>query len=216
MSARQSGWQGPRRVPGLLPLRNPVQPVPGSAPLPRLKSVNGRACSRSDGGARARDCESATLPAAPARPLPSPAGRHPGRGGRGVRRRQRDVRSPALALSLAASQGDPPQLPAPDAPGGALWRREALRAAPQMPPIGCAASVRPGMEAPRRGLGAAEATAIGGTRGGHTEGVDRPPARVPSVIAFSHAAWAPELGLEGNLDSSEHQGVTFSGICSLQ
>ncbi|XP_021065157.1 uncharacterized protein LOC110329703 [Mus pahari] len=58
--------------------------------------------------------------------------------------------------------------------------------------IGCAASATPGMEAPRRGLGAAEAAAIGGTRSGHTEGGERPQALEPSIIAPSHAAWAPE------------------------
>lgn len=58
--------------------------------------------------------------------------------------------------------------------------------------IGYAASVSRGMEAPRLGLWAAEAAAIGGTRGGHTEGGERPQALEPSIIALSHAAWAPE------------------------
>lgn len=170
----------------------PVQPVRGSAPLPRLKSVNGRACSRSY-AAHARDWKSATLPATPARPLPSPAGRHPGAEGRGVRRRQRDVRSPAQELSQSRSfPGRPTAAASPRRSGRRPLAAGGLARRPANATIGCVASVSPGLEAPRRGLGAAEAAAIGGTLGGHTEGGERPQALEPSIIALSHTAWIPK------------------------
>lgn len=116
----------------------PVQPVPGSAPLPRLESVNGRACSRSDGGARARLEE--RDPPRDARASPSlTCGAAPRT--RGARRARRGEATAGCAFtgssshSLAASLGDPLQLPARDARGGALWRREASRAAPQTLPL---------------------------------------------------------------------------------
>lgn len=130
----------------------PVQPVPGSAPLPRLESVNGRACSRSDGGARleerdpprdARASSSLTCGAAPET--------------RGARRARRAEATAGCAStgssshSLAASLGDPPQLPAHDARGGALWRREASRAAPQTLPLAALPVSAPGW---RRHVGA--------------------------------------------------------------
>lgn len=130
MSDRQSQWQGQPRVPGLRPLRIPCSRFRGPRPSPAWSPLT--VVRAHEGRRRERLGE-----------------RDPPRGGRGfssltcgaalwtwrLRRRQRDVRSPALALSLTASLGDPPQQPARDARGGALWRREALRAAPQTPPL---------------------------------------------------------------------------------
>lgn len=53
--------------------------------------------------------------------------------------------------SLAASLGDPRRLPARDARGGALWRREVSRATPQTPPLAAPPASDPGW---RRHVGA--------------------------------------------------------------
>lgn len=173
-----------------------MQPVPGSAPLPRLESVNGRPCSR---GTAAR----AIGRARPSRRWPWVPFPHL-RGGTLDVEVAEATAGCAFTRSSSQSHGFPGRPTAAASPrrsgrrplaAGGLARR------PADTTIGCAASVRPGMEAPRRGLGAAEAAAIGGTRGGHTERGERPQAREPSVLTLSHGPWTRE----GDLDSSAHR-----------
>lgn len=173
-----------------------MQPVPGSAPLPRLESVNGRPCSRR------------TAARAIGRARPSPRWSwvlfpH-------LRGGTLDVEvaeaTAGCAFTRSSSQshgfpGRPTAAASPRRSGRRPLAAGGLACRPADATIGCAASVRPGMEAPRRGLGAAEAAAIGGTRGGHTERGERPQAREPSVLALSHGPWTRE----GDLDSSAHR-----------
>lgn len=158
---------------------------------------------------RARDQESAILPAIPARPLPSPAGHHPGRGLCGTRRRQPDVRSPALARTAW-------QLPWATRGG---CQPATLRAAPS----GGGRSRAP----PRKRhhwLGRQRQTRAGGATSGPWGCGSGSDGRMPGRLR-GRGAQCPRLlprsletrtGLGDDLDFSGHQGVTLLAICSLQ